>query len=48
MADTVGGDEIERERIAQEIENADVRAEPLGARLGECALDDRTILAARA
>ena len=39
--------EIEGQRVAQEIEDVDVRAEPVGARLGERALDDRAILAAR-
>src|SRR5262245_40054409 len=48
MADTAGSDQIERERIAEEIENAHIRAEPLAARLGDCALDDRAILPARA
>src|SRR5262245_12975570 len=38
--------EVERQRIAQEIENPQVRTEPIGASIGERPFDDRTILAA--
>jgi hypothetical protein len=47
MAHATRRNEIEGQRVAQEIENVDVRAEPVGARLGERTLDDGAVLAAR-
>src|SRR6516162_4255912 len=46
MAGAPRGDKVERQCIAQEIENPQVRTEPIGASIGERAFDDRTILAA--
>src|SRR5262249_21610284 len=41
------GNEVERQRVAQEIENPEVRSEPFGASIGERTFDDRTVLPAR-
>src|SRR5262249_61853721 len=41
------GNEVECQRVAQEIENPEVRTEPLGASIGERAFDDRTVLPGR-
>src|SRR5262249_34599567 len=40
------GNEVERQRVAQEIENSEVRTEPFGASIGERAFDDRTVFPA--
>ena len=39
--------EVERQRVAQEIENPEVRTEPFGTSIGERTFDDRTVLPAR-
>ena len=41
------GNEVERQRIAQEFENPQVRTKPIGTSIGESPFDDCTILAAR-
>src|SRR5262249_16201186 len=47
MAGAPPGDKVERQRIPQETENPQVRAEPIGASVGERSFDDRAIFAAR-
>jgi hypothetical protein len=41
------GNEVERQRVAQEIENPEVRTEPFGASIGERTFDGRTVFPAR-
>src|SRR5258708_22508812 len=41
------GNEVERQRIPQEIENREVRTEPIGTSIGYRPFDDPTLLSAR-